>query len=228
VGGTRQDLRLLQEEIAPRLRVTIPRSVRAVGSEDAEELVQDGIAFAAKLLHNAEAAGKTVTPGNIAYYTLLHMKAGRRSTGSSKVDVLQVGTQLTGRAQLSSLEETPGLDTESDSETMSFHDVIANDDDDPSIVAARKMDWDAFCAPLSKRERCLVRYVAEGKSFRDMAQAFGVSYFTIQAVKRKVALAIREFMGADILVTIRRVPAWKAGILATRERQAYREERRHG
>ena len=218
---------ILQEEIAPRLRVTIPRSVRAVGSEDAEELVQDGIAIAAQMLHNAEAAGKTVTPGNIAYYALQHMKSGRRSTGSSVVDVLQVGTQLASHTRLTSLEDTPGLGPESSDETLSFHDVIANDEDDPSVVAARKMDWDAFCAPLSKRECCLVRYVAEGKSFRDVAQAFGVSDSTIQGVKRKVALAIREFMGIDILATIRRVPEWKAGLNADRELQACREERRH-
>jgi DNA-directed RNA polymerase specialized sigma24 family protein len=218
---------ILQEEIVPRLQVLIPRSVRAVGSEDAEELVQDGIAIAAQMLHNAEAAGKSVTAGNIAHYTLQHMKSGRRSTGSSVVDVLQVGTQLAGHTRLTSLEDSPGLGVESGSETLAFHDVIANDKEDPSIVAARKMDWDAFCGPLSKRERCLVRYVAEGKSFRDVAQMFGVSDSTIQGVKRNVAQAIREFMGVDIMVTIRRVPAWKAGLNADRERQACREERRH-
>ena len=78
---------ILQEEIVPRLRSAIPRNVNQIGSEDAEELIQDSIVMAAKLLDNAERANKTVTPGNIAYYTILHMKSGRRSSGSSYSDV---------------------------------------------------------------------------------------------------------------------------------------------
>ena len=34
---------ILQEEIVPRLRSAIPRTLNYVGSEDAEELVQDAI-----------------------------------------------------------------------------------------------------------------------------------------------------------------------------------------
>ena len=79
---------ILQEEVVPRLRASIPRNVSQIGSEDAEELVQDATCMAARLLHNAEKANKTVTPGNIAYYTVLHMKSGRRSTGHSNADVL--------------------------------------------------------------------------------------------------------------------------------------------
>jgi hypothetical protein len=85
---------ILQEEIVPRLRSAIPRNVNYVGSEDAEELIQDARCLAAKLLDNAERANKTVTPGNIAYFTILHMKSGRRSTGASNADVLGSATQL--------------------------------------------------------------------------------------------------------------------------------------
>ncbi len=70
---------LLQEEIVPRLKSAVPQTVSFIGSEDAEELVQDSIAMAAKLLHNVDKAHKRVTPGNIAYYTIQHMKSGRRS-----------------------------------------------------------------------------------------------------------------------------------------------------
>ena len=57
---------ILQEEIAPRLRSAIPNNVNRIGSEDAQELIQDSICMAAKLLTNAEKANKSVTPGNIA------------------------------------------------------------------------------------------------------------------------------------------------------------------
>ena len=79
---------ILQEEVVPRLRSAIPRCVKCVGAEDHEELIQDATAIAAKLLHSVELAGKQVTPGNIAYYAIQHSKSGRRSTGSSVVDVM--------------------------------------------------------------------------------------------------------------------------------------------
>jgi hypothetical protein len=34
--------------------------------------------MAARMMHNVEAAGEKVTPGNIACYTLWHIKSGRR------------------------------------------------------------------------------------------------------------------------------------------------------
>jgi hypothetical protein len=91
---------ILQDQIVPRLNSAIPRTASMIGSEDAQELVQDSIALAARMLHNTEQAGKTVTPGNIAYYTIQHIKSGRRSTGSSVVDVLGSGTQLNGNTRL--------------------------------------------------------------------------------------------------------------------------------
>jgi ParB family transcriptional regulator, chromosome partitioning protein len=56
---------ILQEEVVPRLRASIPRNVNYIGAEDAEELIQDATVMAAKLMHNVEQKGKSVTPGNI-------------------------------------------------------------------------------------------------------------------------------------------------------------------
>ena len=74
---------ILQDQVVPCLRSAIPNVCHCVGSEDAQELIQDSIALAARLMHNVEAQGKTVNPGNIAYYTIQHIKSGRRSTGRS-------------------------------------------------------------------------------------------------------------------------------------------------
>jgi hypothetical protein len=51
---------LLVNEIVPRLKSSIATSVRPVGCEDMEELVQDGTAIAATMLHSAETQGKQV------------------------------------------------------------------------------------------------------------------------------------------------------------------------
>ena len=49
---------VLLEQIAARLRATIPYAVRPTGAEDAEELWKDATAMAAQMLHALEARGK--------------------------------------------------------------------------------------------------------------------------------------------------------------------------
>ena len=158
---------ILQEEIVPRLRSAIPRSVNYVGSEDTEELVQDATCMAAKLMHHVEQQGKTVTPGNIAYYTILHMKSGRRSNGSSVVDVMAPGTQLNGSARLNSLDE-PVADQTS-GEGFTFNDVLASDQEDPATIAGRNLDWQSLLTRLSAREKAVVTYLLEGKTVSDLS-----------------------------------------------------------
>ena len=51
---------LLQDQVVPRLRSAIPNALSFIGCEDAEELIQDGTALAAQMMHNAEQAGKKV------------------------------------------------------------------------------------------------------------------------------------------------------------------------
>ena len=96
---------MLVEEIVPRLKVAIPKAAPHIGSEDHEELVQDATVTAAMMLIRAPAQGKEPTAGNIAYYAILHTKSGRRSYGSSKVDVMAAGTQVNGRSTVHSMEE---------------------------------------------------------------------------------------------------------------------------
>jgi uncharacterized membrane protein YebE (DUF533 family) len=83
---------LLQDQIVPRLQSAIPYAVNPVGSEDAQELIQDGTALAAMIMHNAEKNGKKVTrsatgkpgqitAGNIAYYAIVKLRNGCRSNG---------------------------------------------------------------------------------------------------------------------------------------------------
>jgi len=218
---------LLQSEVVPRLRSAIPRAVHFVGSEDAEELIQDATAMAAKLLHNTELAGKKVTPGNIAYYTLQHIRSGRRSTGTTTVDVYGAATQLQSRSRLTSFDEPAATDQENGDDIFMFGDVLSADQEDPATTAARNLDWEMFCASLNKRERTILLFVSEGKSFRDVAEEFGISDSAIQATKRTLAEAIREFMGADILVEVRNSPQWKNNLMATKEKLHCRSERNH-
>jgi len=218
---------ILQEEVIPRLRSAVPRSVNYVGCEDAEELVQDATAIAAKMLHNAEVAGKTVTAGNIAYYAIQHVKSGRRSTGSSRVDVMGAGTQLYGHTRLNSLDEPAVVDDETGGEIFMVHDVLSRDHEDPATIAARNLDWQTLLGRLNEREKAIVVYLLEGKTVSDAAWAFKVSRSTMQQCKDGLVNLIQEFMGVDILVEILRLPDWKNSLNASRERLACRYERRN-
>ncbi len=215
---------MLLNEVAPRIRSAVPYCVRTVGCEDAEELIQDTIAMAAKLYDNAEKAGKTVTPGNIAYYAILHAKSGRRAYGQSKTDPLHPCTQLNGRARLDGLEDA--VKTEEGSEDpLLLSDVFSNEQEDPSVKAARKVDWELFTATLNERFRAILDVLAEGGCLKEVAVKFKVSNSTINTNRIQLADKLREFFGADILKEIVQLPQWRNNLLAHREFLACREQR---
>jgi hypothetical protein len=100
-----------------------------IGAEDASELIQDTIATAAGMLHRAEAAKKRVTANTVAFFAVKLTKSGRRSTRSSKTDVMHPGTQMAGRTRVVSFEEPMGNDDSGESITLA--DVFDNKQDDP-------------------------------------------------------------------------------------------------
>jgi len=229
---------ILQDQVVPRLRSAIPNCVHCVGAEDAQELIQDSIAMAAKMLHNTEQAGKKlvqfpskqgneVSAGNISYYVIEHIKSGRRSTGSSTVDVYGSGTQLKGNTRLNSLEEVVASSDENGGEIFELHDVLSRDEEDPGTKAARKMDWSQFVSGLTAREQAVIECLVEGRSLRHAAKRFRVCDSTMQGDKRNLAVKILEFHGADILVQVQRTPRWKQDLEATREKLACKHDRAH-
>jgi ATP/maltotriose-dependent transcriptional regulator MalT len=231
---------LLQDQIVPRLKSAIPNAVPLIAPEDAQEVIQDGTALAVQMVHNAEKNGKQlvksasnkrrklqITCGNVAFYVIVKLRNGRRSTGSSVSDVYGVGTQIHGHARLNSLDEVVAENEENGGEIYYLHDVLASNQEDPATKAARKMDWDSFLAGLSKRERSVVLLMIEGKCGAAIARALRTSAYTVKNSKHHLASKIIEFMGPDIIQQIQRRPGWKDSINATREKMAYREERRN-
>jgi hypothetical protein len=214
---------LLCTEVVPRIRSAIPYAVKPIGAEDASELIQDTIAHAAAMLHGAEAAGKTVAASTVAYFAVKLTRSGRRSTGSSTADVMHPGTQLAGRTRMVSFDEPLGFDEAGDSITLA--DVFDNKQDDPSTQAARNLDWDTLIGKQTRRGRELLAVVAEGSTLRHGARLLGLSDSGIQLEKKKLAVALQEFMGANILAESIKEPRWRDNIMAGRERQAVRAAR---
>jgi len=219
---------ILQKEIIPRLCGSIPHSVRCVGAESSEDLVADGIAMAARMLARVESQGKLgkVSASNIAYYTIQHLKSGRRANGTSSVDIMASATQLNGSTQLHSLNEVVSQ-SEAGDEIFELHDVISNDHEDPSVRATRKLDWDTFLGGLSKVERIVVEFLYAGKTLRQAGRSVGVGDSTMQTYRKKIAAKVVEFMGADILRDIAAIPNWRIGLDCERALLACRADRRH-
>jgi len=216
---------ILVEQIAPRLRTMIPKAVKPVGAEDAEELLQDAITIAANMLHRVEEQGKTVTPGNIAYYVILHMRSGRRSQGSSRVDTMAAGTQLDGSSSVLSFEEEVGYDPELD-EPITLEQLLASEHEDPALEAARNIDWALFLATRDYRYGIIVKGIAEGQSLKATAERSGHLYASLYGLKDQMAADVREYLGDEAIRDSVQVPRWKACINRDREKTACRADRR--
>ena len=212
---------VLMEEIAPRLRNIIP-NIKPVGAEDTEELLQDAMAVAAKMLHDLENRGKTVTPGNVVYYTVLHMKSGRRSYSAGRTDTMGSGTQLDGLSTVLSFETPAGIDPETGDE-IPLGDMLAGHHEDPAQAGARNVDWDQFLATHDTRFGPLLKNLGEGRMIKES----GCGYDKARHLKKTLAVELREFMGEEALADAMRIPAWRGNIQADHERAACRADRRH-
>lgn len=211
-------------EIAPRLRATIPRVVKQVGAEDAEELIQDGMAIAAQMLDSAERNGKAVTAGNVSHYVILHLKSGRRSQSGSRTDAMAGGTQLDSKSAVVSVEEEVGHDPELD-EPVCLGSLLCGESDDPSKVAERVIDWEQFLGAHDYRYGVIARDLASGKTVVTAAKECGISYWEMAYLKRRMAEDLREFLGADAIADCMREPAWAGTVQSEHKKVCSRPER---
>lgn len=218
---------ILQEEIAPRIAAVVPRSIQTVGSEDTQELIADGVCMAARMIDRVERQGKLgkVSASNISYYTLQHLKSGRRAAGSSAVCVHGSMTQLNGGTELHSMSEVVSATDQGD-EVFELHDVLSTDQVDPGMEAARRMDWDEFCTTLDSAELTLITCLVEGQGIKEAAKHAKVHYATMQNYRKKLALKILDFFGPAILKEILSVPFWRIGLDCERELLACHVNRR--
>lgn len=215
---------VLLQEVAPRLKTVVPH-IKTVGSEDSEELFQDAICVAAKMLHDLEQRGKIVTAGNVAYYTLLHIKSGRRSHSAGRTDVMSSGGQLDGNSMVLSFEEPAGVDQET-GEEIPLGEMLAGNSDDPSMCASRNVDWEQFLDTHDDRYGGIICAIAEGHNALETAKASKTPYSRVRLLKQKLADELREFMGAEAIEDSARIPSWRGNIVVDREKALCRASRR--
>ena len=215
----------LLDQIAPRLRATIPYVVGRTGSEDAEELLQDAVAIAAQMLHALEARGKEVTAKNVCYYVTLLMKVGRRSQSSNRTDALSPGAMLDGKSCPLSLEASIGVCSET-GETVTLGDLLAGTHEDPASAAARNIDWAEFLDGHDARYPAMLRCAVSGQPMNSLGGKPGASNSALSARKRQLAGDIRAFMGDAVLREVCGRPRWRADVEVEHERMRCRHDRR--
>jgi len=214
----------LVQEIAPRIRSSVPGSVSQVGADDIDELVQDGIAIAAVLLTSAHARGKKVTPGNIAYYAIGLLRQGRRSTGLSKTGPLHPAAQLNGRSRMLSLDAVLTNEAEGEEPTC-LHDALAAQVEDPATIASRRLDWEKVIQNLDEMAVTVLVWLATGEPLTCLARKLKRHRSTLQKDKARLARAVREHLGQDILQEVQQLPRWRDNLLAFQEKFTCRAER---
>jgi len=104
---------------------------------------------------------------------------------------------------------------------------LSQDQDDPGMIAARKLDWQSLLARLTEQEKAIIVAVLAGRTVSDVALVFKVSRSAMQQCKNRLVELIQEFMGMDILVEVRRLPGWRDDLNTTKEKLACRFERRN-
>ncbi len=215
------------DQIEPRLRSAIPQCVAKVGAEDDEELLQDALAMAAHMLHNLEERGKTVTPGNVAYYTILHLKSGRRSYSTGHTDVLGSATQIAANSMVLSLETEVGFDEEL-GEPVRLEEMLTCSRDDPSMEAGRNLDWESFLDDHDPRYLCIVHDLGSGRTMLDTARACQMPYHEVREIRDRLAEDLEGWLGPDAIADAARAPEWRGNIAVDREKTACRAQRRRG
>jgi hypothetical protein len=198
-----------------------------VGAEDDEEIYQDGLCMAAHLMDGLERRGKQVTAGNVAYYTILHLKSGRRSHSTGHTDVMGSGTQIGHNSMVLSFEEEVGFDPEMN-EPIRLEEMLTDGRADPSMEAARNIDWEEFLDQHDPRYLCLIFDIGSGRSMLDTARACHMPYHEVREIRERLVEDLEEWMGPDAIADAAAVPGWRGNILVDREKTACRADRRRG
>jgi len=202
---------VLLNVIQPMLIATVSQAVKAVGSEDAVELVQDGMVMAAQALEKLEQQGRALLPQSVVYYTVQRLKTGRRSQFAGRMDAMCPAAALDKKVELADLDaRAPGDDE------LTYSDLLSSCDDDAAILAARDIDWSDIEQVMSTREREVLRSLMLGRRTGELAREFGISAAAVCQCKRRIGGRLLAEWGAETLQEVGRAARWKSGLRARR------------
>ena len=209
---------ILEMQISPIIRSTIPRKAKPVGSEDYQELIQDTLASAAAMIEAMEKSGRELIPNSIAYYSIQRTKCGRRSYGDNRTDVMNPGYQMDNEGSVCSMQSPVG----GEDEDCTVGDMIAARTEDIAAKVLRQIDWDEFIQTIDARKRRIVESLMLGLGTGDIARLFKVSSARIVQLKREIANDIKEYMGEAVLNDSVSESVWQRDMRCIRERSEWK------
>ena len=200
-------------EVQPRLKRSIATSVPRVGCDDPEELLQDGLVIAFRMLRNARRDGKRASAGTISHYTLATLRTGRRSTGVHRNDVMNPAAQLSGHFRVHSFDEMVTSGYFSD-EPLTLGEVVACKQSDPATEAAREIDWQELIETLDALAKEVLAALLSGTELTRLVPRLKRSRSALQRDKCRLAALIRKHLGEDILLQVQERSPWQNSITA--------------
>ena len=215
---------VLVYEIAPIIRGAVPRVVRPIGCEDAAELVQDALCTAAQMIEASELSGKRLYPRSIAFYAIQRAKVGRRSGYSGETDAMSAAACLRRGVSVETMEMPASTE---DVEDCTLHDILADPRaEDPSMMAARELDWAELMEDMNQRDVAILRMAAGQLTNGELSRRWGVSRARVSQLKNELGRQVKLRWGNSALADAVAEPRWlRRDVRCARERVACRRER---
>lgn len=167
------------------IRKTTPRVVIPIGSEDCEEIIQEGIALSLKMIDGLEKSGGQASPGTIAYYAIQQLKSGRRSYYSGRKQILSAAYQLDNGL-------TESLDVENEDGLCNV-DLIPSKLPDPYEVTSLKLDWKAYLKTEPRRNRKIIFSLAKGFKAKEIAEKLKITEARLSQIRSDIARSAKAF-----------------------------------
>jgi hypothetical protein len=157
--------------LLPALSGRLSSRFRHRDPESKADAIAEGIGIAWQIFLSARMSAKTVTSGNLAFYSGRLVDSGRKLAGSSSIDALSEGTLA--RKRIPAHVSLEALGGDSGSFCLVFGDrkfrwpVV-------DYVAA-SLDWAAFEGRCSRRDRRIIRMRKAGWRQTEIASKLGIS-----------------------------------------------------
>ena len=162
--------------------------------ESREEAVADVTANACVAYSRLVQRGRThvATPFVLAWYGIRQYREGRRV--GSKLNVRDVCSPYAQQRKGITVERLDRYDREEGC----WSEILVKDHNaTPADLAATRIDFPAWLATLSRRDRKIALKLAVGETTSDTARQFGLSEARISQLRRELKLAWDAFQGEE-------------------------------
>lgn len=177
-------------EMLPRIENHARFQFRGLRGDTLDEAVQEVVCHACQAYSKLVSQGRAevATWSSLAKFALKRYRAGRRVGSSLNVnDVCSVYCRRQKGVRVLPLGQW-------DDERKEWTELLVEDKKStPAEIAATRVDYPAFLATLSPRDRRLTQHLVAGGSTSEVSQRFGISTGRVSQLRKQLRLAWDEF-----------------------------------